>query len=155
MGDVTLTVDGTTFTFQPGDVQKIQSSIQSKAEQQEVAAAGPMGAYLYDYDGCVKVITVSGVLTAASTTRISGYSINTIVEQKQWLESLVNGSQTAITFDSDFESISVTTSTSPTAPYKGAFQYTTCMVQSITFTQAGGDPNRLPFNMTLLVGTKL
>jgi hypothetical protein len=150
---VTITSGGTTFTFNDGDVKKITSSIGSKAEQQEIASTGPLQTYLYDYDGCLKTITISGYLTPASSTRVSGYSIDAIVEQKQWLESLVNGAQTTITFVSDFESLSVLGSTSPTAPYKGSFGYTTGMIQDMSFTQSEGDPNRLQFSITILVGT--
>ena len=151
MADTTITVSGNTFTFTPGDVIKIGSSIQSLAEVTSVSSTGPMGSYLYDYDGSSKTITVSGALTTASTTRISGYTITTITQQKNWLESLINGGQVPITFESTYELLSVTDNTG-SAPYNGGFAYTKCMVQSMNFTEESGRPNKLPFTIVLLVG---
>lgn len=155
MTNVTLIVGGTTFTFQDGDVHKISSSIQSMAEQNAVATSGPMGAYLYDYDGVTKTITLTGAFTTATVTRISGYTITGIGQQKAWIESLINGSQTEITFTSNYETISVSSSSSPTPPYKGAFANTKCIIQSFEVHEEQGNPNRLPFTLILMVGQRI
>jgi len=153
MADVSLTVNSKTFTFSEGDVKKVSSTITSKAEQVEIAASGPGTTQLYDYDGSIKMITVSGVLTDASSTRVAGYSIDTIIEQKQWLESLINGSQNSIKFVSTYESLTVLNATSATPPYQGSFGYTYLMLSTITFTETEGNPNKLDFTMQLMIGT--
>ena len=152
MADVKFIVGGYTFTFQNGDVKSVKSDVSSKSEQQEISQTGPMGAYLYDYDGVTKTVTISGTLTEASTTRISGYSITTIFQQKQWLESIANGSQVGIEIESTYESQSILSSGSPTPPFLGGFTSTYCMVQSMSFVEKGGNPNELDFTIVLMVG---
>lgn len=151
MADVTLTVNGLTFTFNEGDVQKVSCKITTFIDQQEVSSLGPANAYLYDYDGVTKTISISGVLTLAATTRIAGYTITTIYSQKQWLESLANGQQTLITFTSTYDSQSVTDNTG-IAPFQGGFTSTYVMVQDMSFDETAGDPSELPFNITFKVG---
>ena len=152
MTDVALTVNGTTFTFAEGEVKKISSKINANTEQQEISGTGPSSAYTFDFQGAVKTITISGILFDTDTTRVSGYSINSIVEQKQWLESLVNGVQGAITFTSNYESLSVISSVSPVAPYQGAFGYTYVRVQDMGFDEFEGLVEELAFSITFIVG---
>ena len=152
MTDVTLTVDGYTFTFNPGDVEKVDEDINAQPEQTDISRTGPMGAYVYDYAGVLKTITISGFLTTAATTRISGYTITTLTQQKQWLESLANGSQSGITITSNYSSSSVSQKVGSTPPYLGSFVPTTCKVGPMKFTERTGDIERIPFNMTFYVG---
>jgi hypothetical protein len=152
MVDVTLIVGGTTFTFSNGDVQKITSTIETSAEQQKIASVSALGTRIYDYDGVIKMITISGVLTEAATTRISGHTITTIFQQKSWLESLANAAQGSITFQSNYESSSAISSTGAVAPYKAGFGNTTCKIMGMRFEEEEGVPNKLPFTITLGVG---
>lgn len=150
--DVSLTINGTTFTFAEGEVKKISSKISTNVELMSITGAGPATGYLYDYEGPVKTITISGVLFETAISRIAGYSITSIVEQKQWLESLANGLQTPITFSSNYESISISGKISPPAPYQGDPTNTTAFVQDISFDELEGFVNELPFSMTFIVG---
>lgn len=152
MADVTLTIGSYTFTFNEGDVKKVTESIAGTADQQEIAGAGPMSAYVQDYDGVKKVIKVEGHLTVAASTRIPGYTITTIFQQKQWLESVLNGSQTQITFTSTYATQSILSAGAATPPYLGSFTSTKAKKGFITFYENEGDPSRLQFDATLLVG---
>jgi hypothetical protein len=152
MADISLAVGGVTFTFAEGEVKKISSKINTQVEAMAISGAGPATAYLYDYEGSVKTITITGVLFSTGTSRISGYSIDTIIEQKQWLESLANGIQSAITFTSNYESLSISQSAGATPPYQGAFATTKVFVQDMSFDEFEGNVEELPFSMTFIVG---
>ena len=52
MANVTLTVDSITFTFNEGDINKCKSTIQSNIENSMITGMGPMGAIIYDFEGC-------------------------------------------------------------------------------------------------------
>lgn len=152
MGDTSIKVSGYEFIFQAGDIVYIESTIESKKETIEIAATGPMGCLNYDYDGSTKIIVIKGALTTAATTRVSGYSVTTKLAQKQWLESLINGSQSEIELEDDYEGQSVLNSSSPTPPYLGGFTSTKCMAATISFKKVAGDPNRIHYTLTLQVG---
>jgi hypothetical protein len=152
MTDISLTVNGITFVFQSSDVKKVVSDIVGSPTQTARSNAGPMTTDVFDYDGVSKVITVEGVLTEASTTRISGYSVTTILAQKQWLESVLNGAQRVMEFESNYESQSVLSSTSATPPYLGSFTSTKLMSGRARFEEDVDTPLRLKFTLTLLVG---
>lgn len=153
MTDISITTSGgTTFTFAEGEVKTISSKIVSNIESQELPTTGPSGAYVFDYQGPIKTINIKGILFATGTSRVSGYSIDSIIEQKQWLESLINGTQQALTFTSNYETLSVLGSTSVTAPYQGSFTYTKCYVQDMSFDEFEALVEELSFSITLIVG---
>jgi hypothetical protein len=153
MATPTLTVGGITFTFNDGDCKKVDEDIQSEMENATVGGKGPMGSTNYDYTGVIKLITITGFLTEAASTRVSGgYTITSILAQKQWLESLVNGQQTAVTFTSTYSTQSVLGTTGASAPYKGSFTSTKAFVQKAKFTEVEGKPSVLEFSLTLQVG---
>jgi hypothetical protein len=152
MVDVKLSVGAYAFIFNEGDVKKVESNIESSAEQQKVSSTAPLSARIYDYDGCTKIIVIRGKLTDASTTRVSGYSILTIAQQKYWLESLANGVQGQITFESNYESLSAISSASATAPYLASFSTTKCKISNMKFDEVEGLPNQLEFSISLMVG---
>ena len=152
MANVTLTVDGRTFEFNEGDVDRVTETISAKPEQTEVSGTASMGAYVYDYDGVLKTIKIEGYLTTAATTRITGHTITSILHQKQWLESLLNGNQQSITFTSTYASTSSVSTAGSTPPYNTSFTNTTCACETVNFIENSGDPSRLKFEMTFLVG---
>ena len=98
-------------------------------------------------------MSISGFLTEADSTRVAGSYINTIYEQKQWLESLLNGDQDLIEFESTYDSQTVLSKSSPTNPYQAGFTSTYCMIESMEFNEVDGEPNHLRFNITLIVGS--
>ncbi len=153
MANTSIVVSGYTFVFQTGDIDTIEEQIMSKAEQQSIAATSPAGSRLYDYDGTIKVITIRGALTDASSTRVVGYTITTMLAQKQWLESIINGSQTDIELNDDYAGQTVLTTAGATPPYLGAFTSTIAFQSEIKFTRRRGQPNKIEFSLTLFVGT--
>lgn len=152
MAAPTLAVNGITFTFNEGDVDSVKSSIIAKPDPTEISATGPMGAILYDFDGVLKRIVLTGFLTLAASTRTSTGTVTTILAQKQWLESLANGSQNPITFTSTYETQSVSEVSGAASPNQAAFVSTKCMMESFEPNEKSGDPLRLPFIMVLVVG---
>lgn len=151
MADVSLTANGRTFTFQSGDCQIVESTITPELDVTPITQSGPRGTRVYDYAGVNKVIRLSGFLTPASSTRVQFYSITSVLEQKQWLESICNGNQSAITFSSTYEGQSVTGS-GGTVPYNASFGTTTVFVTSLKFTETAGKGQPLAFEMSLVVG---
>ena len=157
MTDISLTVGSYVFTFAEGEVNSIRSRVGSGIETQKISATGPLSSYIYDYEGCEKSITLSGQLFETTTSRVTGYStgysINTILAQKLWLEGLANGNQTNITFTSNYETQSVLYSASVTPPYLSEVSSTTVKLQSINFTETTGEVNKLDFELVLIVGS--
>lgn len=154
MADTTFVVDGVTYTFDKGQVKSIRSEITVNLDNESLAISGPMQAMLFDFEGALKKITIDGVIIAATTTRTSLGTTTTILSQKQWLESILNGNQSLITFSSTYEAKSVTTSRTPTSgdPKLATFANTKVMASIIEFTNEGGNPNALPFKIVLFVG---
>lgn len=151
MADISFTVDGKTFTFQEGEVEKISSKITSNIEPEAIPSLGPLSAYFTDYNGPIKTITITGVLMDTTYTRVAGYSVNTIIEQKQWLESMINGAQTSVTFTSNYETTTIISVLSATPPYLGGFGYTKGFIQDISFDETIGETGILNFSITLVV----
>lgn len=152
MANITLTVNSVTFTFQDGDVDTCKSTIMSNIENSMITGMGPMGAYNYDYEGCSKTIDISGNLTPSTTNRTSTGTCKTILAQKQFLESLVNGIQGVITFTSTYETYSIDITTGASNPNQAHLTPTKCKVQSMSFDEEGGNPLQLPFRFTVMVG---
>jgi len=152
MANITLTVDSVTFTFQDGDIDKCKSTIMSNIENSMITGMGPMGAYNYDFEGCSKTLEISGNITPSTDDRTSTGTCKTILAQKQFLESLVNGNQTAITFTSNYETYTVDITTGAVSPNQAHLTPTKCKVQSMGFDEEGGNPLQLPFRMSLMVG---
>lgn len=150
---VSFTTKGITFTFQDSDVNKVVSSISTGIENTEITQSGPMGSYNYDFEGVKKTITLNGQLTEADTSRTSSGTVTTILLQKQWLESLANGEQGNIEFDSTYESQSVLNAQSASSPLLASFTSTKVMVDSINFTENQGEVEQLQFQIVLLVGS--
>lgn len=152
---VSLTVDGTTFTFDDDEIDAIKSETTHSPDQVSIVSTGAMGSYAYNYDGAKKIIRIRGSLKDSSSTRIVGASINTIIEQKQWLESTFHGTSDKVTFVSDYESTTPKSTTSVITPYKSSFVVTRGILSSFRFTQNSfniGNDNLLPFTLTLVVG---
>lgn len=159
MVDVSLTIvdintspSTITFTFQDGDISSVESSVAAGPEDLPLSASGPLQTNLFDFEGVVKVITLKGQITEAVTSRTNIGTTTTILEQKQFLESLCNGGQTLITFASNYESQSITRKESGSSPNQGTYASTTCMIREIRFTENSGNPSMILFNMVLVVG---
>jgi hypothetical protein len=139
---VTLENGGVTFTFSDGEVMQISSNISGNLDNDSMPISGPLGAMIFDFNGVIKTITLSGALFDDNTNHLDAGTAITINGQRQWLERIVNGNQGATSFDSNYGS-----------SWNGStWQVSTCLVQQMTFDEQTGDPNRLPFSITLIVG---
>lgn len=132
---VTITSGSSTFTFNDGDVDGVDADVQSEIDVIPSPGTGAEDAYLSDINGVTKKLTITGSLTEAASTRVSGDSITTIAQQKAWLEALQNGSQSPMAFTSTYENCNV-------------------MVEKMSFREAAGEPNILPFTISLVVGSE-
>ncbi len=153
MANVTIEdKNGNTFTFNDGDVDRISESITSEIDHSPMPMGGSMQAYAYDFNGVTKRITVSGVLTAATSSRVNnGFNIKTIKEQKQYLESLMCGNQTAMTFSSEYADESTDTESSTNLPYITTFENTTVFIEKMDFNHEAETPLALPFEISMIV----
>jgi len=150
---VSLTYGSYTFVFEDKEIDSVESEVSQAPEKTPITGTGAMGGYVFNYEGAIKTITVTGRLMTSATTRISGYNILTKSDQKYWLESIFNGQPTNITFSSDYDSISANNSTSITPPYCASFVNT--LIKSGRFRCGqyfNGDVNSLPFTLVLEVG---
>ena len=146
MTDVTLVGnDGVTFTFLPGEVNTVESQVTGGPEVQSIPGTAPANSFSYDLEGGAKVIQVSGQLydTTAEGSRTSSGTTVTILQQKQWLEKQINGSQSLRNFTSNYESQTFSTS---------GFTQTKVLAGNIRFSEQSGNPSELQFSMRLLVG---
>ena len=144
MADVIITnASGVTFTFESGEVDLVRASVDEEIDQTGLPAPGPSEDFLFDFEGVRKIIQVNGGLYLTATTRTSTGTTKTILAQKQWLEQNLNGSQTSANFTSTYEAQTFDGS---------SYVATKIMWGTITFAEVSGDPELLPFTITLVVG---
>ena len=145
MADVTFTnKSSTVFTFAQGEVNSVRSQTRGDIEQTALPVSGPISAFLFDFNGPVKIITITGQLFATTGSRTDSGSTTTILEQKQWLEQNIDGFQSATRFTSTYEAQTFDGST---------YQNTTVMVGETDFDEEAGNPEELKFTMRFVVGT--
>lgn len=145
MADVTFTnPSGTVFTFAQGEVNSVGSKIAPDIEQTPLPGGGPSLAFVFDFNGPGKIITIIGQLFLTSASRTDTGSVTTILEQKQWLEQNINGLQTATAFTSTYEGQTFDGS---------SFVSTTAVQGNISFDEEAGNPEELKFTMNFLVGS--
>jgi len=150
--DVNLIVNGITFTFLAGEVQSVESVVTQNPDKIPIYGSGPMGGYVFNFDGAVKTITVTGVLGLAPSTRTSSGTITTIKQQKQWLESLCAGNADSITFNSEYESETCDVLTGATSPYQSHFIQTKGVVATLRTIREEGKVDYLPYTLQLVIG---
>lgn len=132
-----------TFTFQEGDVDTVTSRLSASPDADMMPGTAPLGVILIDFNGSKKTITMTGLLTLATSSVTDVSTTTTILAQKKWLEKLINGTQSIFTFTSTYETLSYDGST---------FSSTTAMSTSITFTEQSGNPNKLDFTFEMVIG---
>lgn len=133
-----------TFTFADGEVDSVEPAISGDIDIIALPGAGPAAGLGFDFGGTTKTIRVRGKLFETPTSRTSSGTVTTILQQKQWLEQIVNGNQFSKTFTSDYDS----------QTYNGvSFVDTKVYMGNIRFPQKAGEPEWLDFEMELLVGT--
>lgn len=147
-----LTINENKFTFADGEVDRIRDQVSGFPENAGVSASGPMNSYNYDYEAVNKKIVLTGKLFYTAESRVSGYDIKTILQQKQFIESQINGQQLAVYFESNFSSQSLISNADAVAPYLGKFASTQAMIEDFVTEEIVGNPEILPFTLTLKVG---
>lgn len=145
MTDVTIIKGAVTFTFENGEVDSVKSHISTQPDEMPMPGAAPMNTIQMDMGGAKKTVTISGALIESASTRTSTGTVKTILEQKQWLEKIIDGQQSIVTFTSNYESSSVNGVNS--------LANTTALVKTVDFEEKTKDPNELPFTIILQVGT--
>ena len=141
---VTFTIGSVVFTFNTGDVTRIQSSLSSSLDFDSMPQSPPSDSLLYDYSGVTKTIQLEGSLSNNGTNRLSSGSAVTLDEQRQWIESLLNGDQgsTSIIFHSNYSST-----------FNGTvFIDSHCLIADVKWQEETGNPTGLPFTITFNIG---
>lgn len=124
------------FTFQLSDVQKINATRNANLDKNSMPLSDADSALIFDFDGVMKTLALTGILTDATTTRVAGQSVLTITQQKNYLEGLADGFQSALSFSSTYES--------------GYYVW----IDAMTFDEEAGNVNSLPFTLNLTVGSQ-
>lgn len=143
MTDISITgQDDSIFTFEQGEIKDVKSRTAADIEINALPGSGPSSAIGFDFNGVLKMITISGALFETTTSRVNTSSVTTILEQKQWLEKQLNGFQIPKSFTSNYESETFDGENFvPTKVFKG----------QIEIGETEGSPEALPITITLLV----
>lgn len=134
MSNPTITKDGVTFTFQDGDVEDINIKKNGNLDENPMPVSDSDMAFVMDFNGVLKTITLTGKVTVADTTRTDSGTTKTIEEQIDWLLDLVDGVQGGYT-------LSTTYQTSKTV-----------YCRSVSFKEKAGEGNFSIFTMEFVEG---
>lgn len=134
MSNPTIEKDSVTFEFQDGDASKVTIVKQAHLDENPTPASDSDDAFVIDFNGVLKTITVTGQLTDATTTRTDTGSVLTIEEQINWLEALVDGAQAGYLFNSTYQT------------NKKVF------CRKVTFDEECGKVNESPFTIEFVEG---
>jgi hypothetical protein len=134
MSNPTITNGLVTFTFADGDCETVVVKKNGNLDENPLPASDSNYAFVIDFNGVLKTITLSGFITEALTTRTDIGTTTTIEAQQDWLLALVNGSQTGYTFSSTYQT--------------GKTVY----CRNVQFTEKSGDPNRVSFVIDFVEG---
>lgn len=131
---ITRGSDSVVFTFQDGDCLNVTTTKNSSLDATPLPASDSDSAFVIDVNGVLRTINLSGQITAASSTRTSSGTTQTIQEQIDWLQTLCNGSQTGHTLTTTYLSSK------------------TVYCSSISFDEVAGDPLKIDFNIQFIEG---
>ena len=148
---ISLSVNGSTFTFAEGEVGSVRSETTQPIEQQNFYGYGASKKKLIIMESASKKITIEGVLFVTETSRLDTGTIKTKLEQKKWLESLFNGSSDVLTFTSDYETYTPTEKDT-SGTYMSTFSSTQGIIESLNFNEIMGEVNILEFTLVIIVG---
>lgn len=149
-----------TFTFAEGMIESINCDIVTEIDENVFPQNGPMSNLGLDVNGVIKVIDVAGRLFDTNSTVVSIQNIRDKEVMKFWLEALENGNQQVFSFSSDTEYASVSgsgTSTitdnvsGETITLQASYTSTTVYVKKLTFVNEEGNPQQIPFILSLWV----
>jgi len=134
MADVTIKKGSVTFTFDDGDVEDVVIGKTGNLDENPIPASDSDSAFVLDFNGVIKAITITGSLTNSSSSRTDVGTTQTIAEQIDWLLALVDGVQDGHTFNSTFQTDK------------------TVYCRKVNFTEKSGSPNESPFTIELVEG---
>lgn len=147
-----FTYDGVTFTFPNASIDSIESTITQSPEHIPIVGSGPLGGFMFNFEGAAKVIDIRGRLLNQTTSVTSTGDIKNIEEQKYWLEGLFVGEDKPVVFESRFEKFSALYYSNTVSPYKAQMELTTGMFGVFKTRQVQGRPNDLEFTINMVVG---
>jgi len=104
MANVTIKNGTDTFTFEQGEVESVKMNKQGQLDENPMPASDSDDAFVIDFNGVIKNITITGMIIESATTRSDTSTIKTIAAQIDWLLALVDGAQDGYTFNSTFQS---------------------------------------------------
>ena len=146
-----------TFTFADGEVNSVSSRTTATPDADPMPMSSPGQALIFDFNGALKTITVTGILFETTVSRVSGGTVQTIAQQKRWLETLLDGSQLSVQFNSNYEKYTFAGDGSNVGHVDsfvaGTGTQTKVVVTDITFEEREGSPNDMPFTMRMVAGS--
>ena len=134
MANVTIKDGSATFTFEQGEVENVKVSKQGQLDENPMPASDSSEAFVIDFNGVLKTITIRGVLYESATTRVDTSTVKTISAQMEWLFALVDGAQDGYTFNSTFQSDK------------------TVYCRKVEFDEKSGEVTKAPFTIEFVEG---
>ena len=122
----------TVFTFQDGDIKSIKVNKTAMLDVNESPGSDSDSTFVVDFNGVNKHIVIDGTITPATSTVTSYATTTSITAQIAWLEFWINGNQSGMTFNSNFQAS------------KKVF------IENISYTEEQGNVNFVTFNMSLV-----
>ena len=159
---ITLEVAGDdhTFAFETAMIDTVSSTVNTDVTQTVMPGSGPGGNIGNDFNGVVKIISVTGLLMSTTTSVVTGTDapqITSIKQMKYWLEALQNGAQVVKAFTSNYDEYTVSSSSqNPGFVVDGAiipaeFTPTKIYVTSFSATEEEANPDSMPFSLQFYV----
>lgn len=134
MANPQITNGSVTFTFQDGDVDSVTVNKNGNLDENPIPASDSNNAFIIDFNGVIKTITVSGFITEAATSRTDVGTTTSIEDQSAWLLDLVDGLQTGYTFSSTYQTNK------------------TVYCRRVNIVEKSGDALRVSFNIEFVEG---
>ena len=134
MSNPTIEKNGVTFTFGDDECVSLKITKLGKLDENSMPASDSNYAFVMDFNGVIKSLTLKGNLIANATTRTSTGAVKMIEEQMDWLLTLVDGAQDGYTFNSTYQTNK------------------TVYCRKVDFEEVEGAINKVPFTVELVEG---
>ncbi len=134
MAEPTITNNGTTFTFNNGDIEKVTVNKSGNLDENPTPASDSDSAFIIDFNGVLKTITLIGKITLATSSRTDVGTTLTIEDQMDWLLDLVDGVQNGYTFNSTYQTSK------------------TVYCRRVNFDEISGEANYVTFSIEFVEG---
>jgi len=134
MANVSIKNGSVTFTFQDGDGAEVEINKVANLDENPTPASDSDNAFIIDFNGVIKTVTVTGFITEALTTRTDSGTITSIEDQQDWLLALVDGGQSGYTFNSTYQTNKI------------------LYCRRVNFKEVSGESNQVPYVMEFVEG---